>query len=64
MIHAGEILLEERGAIELLHSAMHYLADSYSDGCEWRELHHMAAHNLLREKVISIQVDVCSRRPA
>ena len=64
MIHTQEISLEERGAHELLESAMRYLVDRYADAtrCNWNEFHYMTAYNILREKAIAIQVDACNRR--
>jgi hypothetical protein len=39
-----------------------YLAERYSDRWDWREIHHMTAYNLLREKAIAIRVDAGDRR--
>lgn len=60
MIHIGELTLEERGAIELLHSAMRRLADRYSVGGDWRT-HHQAAYNLLAQKVTELLVQAGER---
>jgi len=62
MIHAGELSLEERGAMELLESARIYLSSRYSTNAgDWDEFHHMTAYNLLRENVTAIRVEVANR---
>jgi hypothetical protein len=62
MIHLGELSLEERGAMEIMHSAMQYISDRYAVG-GFDTKAHREAYNVLPDKVTEIRVQAAKRRP-